>query len=175
VPGDPQAGGARPIQEIGAALRLADGRTAVLSSSRSEILLYAADPARPQTLYRDPEGKAKLAGLTAGAAGKLYTVDRRNRRLLELAPALPARDVPLVALAPLEPAAVAADDLGTLFVLDRSGLQVAILGEKGELIQMLASQPGTAGELGFVSALAVGPRSEVYLYDAKRRIIHRFR
>ena len=175
VPGDPQVGGARPIQDIGAALRMADGRTALLSSGRSEILLYAGDPTRPQTLYRDPDGKAKLAGLALGAAGKLYTVDRRNRRVLELAPALPARDVPLVSLAPMEPASVAADDLGTLYVLDRSGLQLAVLGEKGEVIQTIASQPGTAAELGFVSALAVGPRAEVYLYDAKRRTIHRYR
>jgi TolA-binding protein len=176
VPGDPQGGGGgRPLQDVAAALRLADGRTALLAEGRNELLAYGADPARPQTLYRDPEGKARLSGLMAGAAGKLYTVDRRGKRLLELAPTGQARDVPLPVQPPMDPAAAAADDLGTLYILDRTGTRVVILGEAGEVVQTIASQPGGSAELGYVSALAVGPRAEVYLYDSKRRTILRYR
>ena len=70
---------------------------------------------------------------------------------------------------------MAADDLGTLYILDRTGTRVVILGEAGEVVQTIASQPGGSAELGYVSALAVGPRAEVYLYDSKRRTILRYR
>lgn len=175
VPGDPQVGGARPIKEIGAALRLPDGRTALLASSRNEILTYGSDPARPQTLFRDPEGKARLDGLVAGAGGRLYTVDRKGRRVLELQPSGQARDVPLSQQGVADPGAVAADDLGTLYILERGGTKVVILNETGELLQTITSQPGTPAEIGYATAIAVGPRAELYIYDAKRRAIHRYR
>ncbi|HKY34086.1 MAG TPA: tetratricopeptide repeat protein [Candidatus Polarisedimenticolia bacterium] len=183
IPSRQEGSGARPYEKITAVARVGTHEAALLDEGRNEILQYSGDPARLKLLYRDPSGRARLSGLAAGAEGKLYSIDRRGRKILEI-PAGPAvqqggavREVPLPAEADRllqEPAALAADDLGTLYVLDRRSRAVVVMTSDGRMLEAIEPKPGPS-EMGYPAALAVGPGAEIYVYDAKRRTILRFR
>jgi len=176
-PGRVENGTLRPLTKITAAIRLNARTIALLDEERGEILLYEGDPAKLKTLYRDPTGRARLAGLSAGAAGKIYTLDRRGRRILEIAPDGAAREVVAAAGASLgleEPVALAADDLGDLFVLDRRAAAVIIVTAEGKPVAKIASQPGGPADFSSATSLAIGSRAEIYIHDAKRRAILRY-
>jgi hypothetical protein len=49
-----------------------------------------------------------------------------------------------------------------------------VITTEGRLLETIVSQPGTASDFSYASALAVGPRAEIYVYDAKRKTILRF-
>ncbi len=167
----------KPLSRIEGAVRQVPGRLALLDTDRNEIYLYEGDPARLDLLYRDPAGRARLTGLAAGAEGRIYTIDRRSRSVIEIAPDRKVRTIDLAAVSPQaaqDPIAVAADDLGDLFVLDRRSDTVTVLTVEGRLLQVIASGEGS-GEFSYPSAIAFGPRAEIYIYDAKRKTILRFR
>ena len=67
-----------------------------------------------------------------------------------------------------------ADDIGDLFVLDRRTDTIVVMNQDGKLLDSIASKPGGAGDFSYPSALAVGPRAEIYVYDEKRKTILRF-
>lgn len=161
-----------PFESINAAAGMAAGVIALLDEEENEILLYTGDPAKLKTLYRDPEGRVRMTGLALGAEGNLYTIDRRGRRVLEIRPNGNARAIASTALQ--EPAALAANDLGELFVLDRRARSIVVMTAEGKTLETIVSQPATPGEFSEPTALAVGPRAEIYVHDAKRRTIVRF-
>jgi TolA-binding protein len=167
-----------PLEEITAAAGLGLGRIAFVDGAANEVLLFSGDPANLKVLYRDPEGRARLSGLAVGAEERLYTIDRKGRRIIEINPDGRSRQIggapggePLFA----EPAAVSADDLGDLFVLDRRTHSVTILTTEGKVLQTITSQPGTSSEFASPTTLSVGPRAEIYIHDEKRRTILRYR
>ena len=161
-----------PMESIDAAAGIDAGKVAILEEN--EILLYAGDPMNLKLHYRDPEGKARLTGLVVGAEGRLYTIDRRGRRVIEVDPNGTSSRV--IASADLqEPVAIAADDLGDLFVLDRRARSVVVMTVEGKTLETIVSRPETPAEFNDATALAVGPGSEIYVHDAKRRTIIRFR
>jgi hypothetical protein len=152
----------------------------VLDADRNEVLQYTGDPARLKLLFRDPAGKARLTGLAAGADGRLYTIDKRQRAILEIAPAvsgggfktLPLSEEAIQAIQ--EPSALAADDLGTIYVLDRRAKAVHVITADGRLLESIRSTPGTATDFSYGAAVAAGPRAEVYIYDERRKTVLRF-
>jgi hypothetical protein len=170
----------RPLEGIAAVVRVGTREAALLDTDRNEVLQYNGDPAKLGLLYRDPAGRARLTGLAAGSEGRLYTIDKRARALVEIAPATAGGGYKLLPLseparqALQEPAALAADDLGTLYVLDRRARAIHVITTEGRLLETIVSQPGTASDFSYASALAVGPRAEIYVYDAKRKTILRF-
>jgi len=46
---------------------------------------------------------------------------------------------------------------------------------EGKVLQTIVSQPGTPADFSGATALAVGPRAEIYIHDEKRRAILRYR
>jgi len=170
----------RPFQGIAAAVRVGQTDTAVLDESRNEVLQYSGDAARLKLLFRDPDGRVRLSGLAAGPEGRLYTIDKRSRTILEIAPAsqggghkvLPMSQAAAQALQ--EPAALDADDLGTLFVLDRRVRAIHVITTDGRLLETIASQPGGPVDFSYATAVAAGPRGEVYVYDERRKTVLRF-
>lgn len=181
IPTRVEAGGPpRPLEGIAAVVRVGTTEAALLDTDRNEVLQYNGDPAHLGLLYRDPAGRARLTGLAAGPDGRLYTIDKRARAVVEIAPAssgggyksLPLSEPARQALQ--EPTALAADDLGTLYVLDRRARAIHVITTEGRLLESLVAQQGTASDFSYASALAVGPRAEIYVYDAKRKTILRF-
>ncbi len=167
----------RPLSRISAAVRASPRLVAVLDDEQGEILLYDDDPARPKLMYRDPAGRARLSGLCLGAEGRLYTLDRRGRRIMEISPDGSFREIafPEKAAAQLQdPTDLAADDLGNLFVLDRRSDAVVVMTAQGEHLETIVSKPETPAEFSYPAAIAVGPRAEVYVYDEKRKTVLRF-
>jgi TolA-binding protein len=167
----------RPVEKIAAAVRTGPGRIALLDEDHNEVLFYGDDPVKPHLMYRDPGGKARLMGLAAGGEGKLYTLDRRERRIFEISPQGTFREIAFpkeAAEALADPVALAADDIGNLFILDRRTDTIVVMTQEGKLLELIASRPGGAGEFSYASALAVGPRAEIYVYDEKRKTILRF-
>jgi hypothetical protein len=128
-------------------------------------------------MHRDASGRARLAGLAAGAPGMLYTIDRRGRRVIEISSDGTFREVPLPAEADQtlrSPDAIAADDIGTLAILDRRAGAVLVMTAEGRALQTITSIPASAGEFENASAVALGPRGEIYIYDEKRKTVIRF-
>ena len=167
----------RPLTRIVSAVRVGFKELALLDEERNEVLIYAGDPAKLKLRYRDSTGRARLAGLAVGAAGKLYTIDRRSRRILEISPDGTSKEVPTPSGADSElqePVGVAADDIGDLFVLDKRAAAVVVMTVDGKVIQKIPSQAGTAAEFSSPTALAVGPRAEIYVHDARRKTVLRF-
>ena len=160
-----------PMEAISGAVGVGSDKVALLEEN--EILLYAGDPASLKLLYRDPEGKARLAGLVVGAEGKIYTIDRRGRRVLEIGPDGAIRPIPSPDLQ--EPIALAADDIGNLYILDKRARSIIVMTVEGKKLETIVSQPETPREFSDATALAIGPRAEIYVHDAKRRTIIRFR
>lgn len=178
IPKRQERGVLRPFSRISAATRSGPDDIAMLDEDRQEILIHSRDAPEPKVLYRDPEGRARFTGLAAGADGRLYTIDRRGRRIIEIVPGGQAREVASPAGLSggiQEPVAIAADDLGTLFVADRRAGVIVVMTTDGKLISTIASQPGTPSEFAYPAALAAGPAAELYLYDERRKTILRFR
>ena len=176
-PGRMENGVLRPIEKISAAVRVGFGSIAMLDEERNEVLLYEGDPAKLKSLYRDATGRARLTGLALGTQGRLYTIDRRGRKIVEITPGGASREIAPAAgtgAAMEEPVAVAADDLGDLYVLDRRAGAVVVMTLEGKPVARIASETGTAGDFSSATALAVGPRAEIYVHDAKRRTLLRF-
>ncbi len=167
----------RGLRRISAAVRRDWQSIAVLNAEHDEILVYSGDAGRPRLMFRDVTGKSRLVGLAAGAEGMLYTIDRRNRVVVQIEPNGTLREIPF----PSEldavirnPEALAADDLGNLYILDGRSNVLVVMTVEGEVIQKIASRPGTAGDFNYATAIAVGPRAEIYVYDEKRRAILRY-
>jgi hypothetical protein len=176
-PSRQEGGTARPLTRIVAAVRVGLKDLALLDEDRNEILLYTGDAAKLKLLYRDPTGRARLAGLAVGAGGRLYTIDRRSRRVLEISAEGVSKEVPVPGGADQElqePVAVAADDIGDLFVLDKRAAAVIVMTVDGKIVQKIQSQPATAAEFSSPTALAIGPRAEIYVHDARRKTVLRF-
>ena len=177
VPGRLEGAELRRHEGITAAVRSGPREFAVLDSATDEVLLYEDESVNPRLMYRDPSRRSRLAGLAPGAGGRLYTIDQRGKRLIEIAPEGTHREIPF----PVEvrallkgPDALAADDIGTLFILDRRAGAVFVMTAEGRLLQTITSQPDGPGDFSYASAIAVGPRAEIYIYDDKRKTILRF-
>ena len=167
----------RPVEQIAAAVRVSPGQLAILDGQRNEILGYGSDLSRPRTLFKDPAGKARLVGLAVGAEGDLFSLDRRGRRVIRIRPAGTVEEIALPAEAEGslgDPIDLAADDIGDLFLLDRRSDSVVVMSIEGHLIDTIVSKPGAPGEFSYPSAIAVGPRGEIYIHDEKRKTILRF-
>jgi len=170
-----ERGGLKPITGLTRAVRMPDASIALLDSDRSEILLYKGDALNVGTLYRDSEGRVRLAGLALGAAGKLYTIDQKQGRILEIGAGGVPRAITLQEEGVRrELVDLAADDLGTLYLLDARNDALIVATTEGKVLQAIASTPGAAGEFAYASAIAAGPRGEVYLYDDRRKTLLRF-
>jgi len=172
-----ERGALQPLEKIAAAVSAGPGRIALLDVGRNEVYLYTGDPSRLDLLYRDPAGRARLTGLAAGAEGRLYTIDRRSRSIIDIGADRRVRTIDLATVAPgaaSDPVDIAADGLGDLFVLDRRSDAVAVITTEGRLLQTIVSGEGSA-EFSYPSGIAVGPRAELYIYDEKRKTILRFR
>ncbi len=170
-----ERGGLKPITGLARAVRMPDASIALLDTERSEILLFKGDALNIGVLYRDPAERVRLAGLALGAAGKLYTIDQRQGRILEIGPGGAAREIALQEEGTRrELADMAADDLGTLYLLDARNDSLLVVTTEGKILQEIASTPGAAGEFAYASAIAAGPRGEIYLYDDKRKTLLRF-
>ncbi|MGH9870476.1 MAG: tetratricopeptide repeat protein, partial [Candidatus Polarisedimenticolia bacterium] len=170
----------RPFQGIAAAVRIGQSDTAVLDESRNEVLQYSGDAARLKMLYRDPEGRARLSGLAAKPDGRLYTIDKRSRSILEIAPASEGGGYKTIRLsqeatqAMQEPAALDVDDLGTLYVLDRRARAIHVMTTDGRLLETIASQQDGPVDFTYATAVAAGPRGEIYVYDERKKTVLRF-
>ena len=128
-------------------------------------------------MFKDGTGKARLLGLAVGREGKLYTIDKRARVVMEISPNGTYREIAF----PSElddviraPKALAADDIGNLYILDRRTHTVVVMTVEGVVLEKIVSRRNTAGDFNYASAIAVGPRAEIYIYDEKRRTILRF-
>lgn len=170
-----ERGGMKPITGLTRAVKMPDSSIALLDSERSEILLYKGNATDTSVFYRDPAGRVRLAGLVLGAAGRLYTIDQREGRILEIGPGGVARPIALQEeQSRRELTDLAADDLGTLYLLDARNDSVLVVTTEGKILQEIASTPASPGEFAYASAIAAGPRGEVYLYDDKRKTLLRF-
>ncbi len=166
----------RPIDSIEACTGLPDGSVAFLDARRNEILRYVDDPTQVQTRYRDPEGRVRLQGLAAAPDGTLFTIDRRERRVLAIDAQGRAREVVPAGSAGVrrEPVALDVDPLGTLYVLDGRARSILVMMPDGRVLQEIPSASDTPADFDYASEIAAGPRGEIYVYDDKRRTILRF-
>ena len=120
-------------------------------------------PPAGSTSPRDP------AAIAVAPDGALHIVDQRGQVMVFDRSGTPVRSYGAGSLD--EPVAVAFDELGRVYILDKGLKQVLVYNESGEQQLVIAGADGGASQLNDPVALALGPHGFVYVLDKGDRSV----
>jgi len=166
----------RRIEDIGGAWRSMTKDVYILDLKEGEILQYGTDPSEPKMIHRDKDAGTRTEAMVAGPEERLYLLDTKGKAVLVLeAGKVRPLAAPGAGPALEDPAAIAVNALGDVYIADAKLKAVIIVGADGRKLARISPPAGTLAEIAAPRALAVGPRGEVYIYDERKRTILRFR
>jgi TolA-binding protein len=164
------------LQEPAGAWRGSGKEIYVLDSREGDLLRYDSSPEDPKLLSRDKEAGTRLEVMAAGPEDRIYFLDAKQRQILVLDGGKLKAFKPPDAQPVLEdPVDMAVDALGDVLVADAKSKRVYLIGPDGKRLSTISPPAGSVAELMEPSAIAVGPKGEVFVYDSRKRTILRFR
>jgi TolA-binding protein len=151
----------------------ASGRVHLLDDRDNTLLIYDAGRRLVGTVR--PTGKdGRFVDVAADEDGGVYVLEARTNVVIVLHQGKEIRRVPIGALGLDEPAALAADGLGDLFLLDGKTGWVYACDPAGRRIAVIRTPRDVLGRLGEATALAVDPLGRVYLGGRRGGVLARF-
>ena len=151
-----------------------DGKIYVVDSKSSEVLLYGRGLDFRAPIHRSVGGR--LADVKVGFDNQVYILDSRDRSVTVLTERKPATRIrledPPASIS--DPAALAVDELGNLYVGDVSSGRVVILDPAGRNVLSVLQPDRTRGGVAAPEKIEVDRQGRIYVYDRKADAILRF-
>lgn len=164
----------RPVNDMAHVAMGADGSFFVMESGGKEVLRLAPDGMFRNVVAQPGRG----VDLALDRQGNIYVLDARSREVLVRSADggdLGTMQLSSHAMRAQTPVALAVDDAYHVYVLDSKTKDILVLGDAGRLLARLHAEPGSPEAVGDPKALAVSNSGAVLVYDARERVIRRFR
>lgn len=165
----------RMVRKFGPIALDPTGRVYLIDAGARALLIY--DRSRRLVGHvRPPSGEnGRFVDVATGEDGAVYVLDDRARMIVVLHQGRVTGRIPLDDLGIREPAALAVDALGDLFLLDRRTGAVFVADPRGESIDIVRPSREVVSLLGTPAALAVDGTGRIYLCGRKSGRVVRFR
>jgi tetratricopeptide (TPR) repeat protein len=149
-------------------VHLVDRReNAVLVYDRARRLVGAVRP---------PAGRdGRFVDIAAGDEGGVYALDARARAVVVLAQGRETKRIDLTPLGPADPAALAVDGLGDLFVLDGGTGWIFVGDAQGKRIAVVKPSRLVTDRTGTITSLEVDGQGRLYLAGRKSGAVVRLK
>ena len=164
----------RVVRKFGPIALDPTGRVYLIDEGARALLIY--DRSRRLVGHvRPPSGdRGRFVDVATGEDGAVYVLDDRARMIVELHQGRVWARIHLDGLGIQEPAALAVDALGDLFVLDGRTGAIFVTDPRGELIDVVRPPREVTALLGTPTALAVDGTGRIYLCGRKSGRVVRF-
>jgi TolA-binding protein len=171
---DLKGAGGRSPSDYGPIAIDALGRVLMLDRRENAVLIYDRSR-RLVGAVRPPAGKdGRFVDIASASDGLVYALDAKARAAVLIDQGREARRIDLGGLGTDDPAGLAVDDLGNLYVLDDRTGWVFVADPTGHRITVVRPPKEVAARLGDVSAVAVDPSGRLYLAGRKSGVVVRF-
>jgi len=169
-----QGAGGRPPRDYGPIAVDASGRVHLLD--RRERVVHVFDRQRRLVGTITPESgdEGRFVDLATGGDGGVFALDGRARAVTEIREAEAVRTIDLGTLGIENPAALAVDGLGDLYILDEKGGTVSIADPDGHRLNEIRPGRDLQSRIGDPVAVAVDASGRVYLAGGRDGRIVRF-
>ncbi|MEM6793803.1 MAG: tetratricopeptide repeat protein [Acidobacteriota bacterium] len=158
---EPKSGREKPLDDLRAAVRGPLGDWFLIAKGWKGLLAYQT-PRRGEELLGTL--RSELVDLEYDAAGRVYALDRREKRVLRLAVDRRSHEV-VVQGDWRRPEALALDSLGNIYVLDRGERRVSVFGPSGRRIAALGPTLPGGLELKRPRDLSVDGSGRLWIAD----------
>jgi streptogramin lyase len=163
----------RPPADYGPIAVDAFGRVHLLDRRENAVLVYDRGR-RLVAAARPPAGReGRFVDLAAGEDGNVLVLDAKARLVVGLSQGREVRRVDLAPTGITEPASLAVDGIGDLYVLDARTGSVFVIDPAGRPLTIIRLPREAAARIGEVGALAVDPQGRVYLAGRKSGLLVR--
>jgi TolA-binding protein len=165
----------RPPREYGPVAVDPSGRVYLLDP-RDNVLLIFDRARRLVGNVRPPNREVgRFVDVAMGEDDGVYVLDGKGKMVVELHQGRQTRRIDLGPLGLQEPAAIAVDGLGDLFVLDGKVGWVTVTDPAGKRIAVVRAPKQVEGRLGDPAAVAVDAIGRIYLCGRRSGQVVRFR
>jgi hypothetical protein len=163
----------RPPSDYGPIAVDSFGRVHLLDRRENAVLVYDRNR-KLIAAARPPAGRdGHFVDVAASDDGSVLVLDDRARMVVALTQGRETRRVDLSASGVAEPASLAVDGLGDLYILDAHTGAVVVTDPAGKPLTVIRLPKESASRLGEVGAIAVDPQGRVYLGGRKSGLLVR--
>jgi TolA-binding protein/streptogramin lyase len=170
----PDSAGPRPVRETTGVAVDRDGKVYVVDSRTNEVLSYGRALDFRAPIHRSAGGK--VADLKAGIDNQIYILDSKDKNVTVLSEGKAAVQIrlaePPASIA--DPAALAVDELGDLYISDAGTGRVVVLDPSGKRVLALLGADRVRGGVSAPDRIEVDRQGRIYVYDRKADAILRF-
>jgi TolA-binding protein len=151
------------------------GTVHMVDRRENAVLIY--DRARRLVgAVRPPAGRdGRFVDIASGDEGGVYALDARARSVVVLAQGRETRRIDLTPLGAADPAALAVDGLGDLFILDGGTGWIFVGDAQGKRIAVVKPSRLVTDRTGTITALEVDAQGRLYLAGRKSGAVVRLR
>ena len=149
------------------------GRVLLLDRREGALLVFDQNRRLVSAVRPSTGREARLVDLVAGDDGAVYLLDAKSRSVVLVQQGKESGRVDVGALGVEEPADLAVDGLGDLYVLDGRTGWVFVARPNGERITVVRPPKDMAARLGDVSAIAVDAGGRLYFAGRKTGVVVR--
>lgn len=151
------------------------GTVHLLDRRENAVLVY--DRARRLVgAVRPPAGRdGRFVDIASGVEGTVYALDARARSAVVLAQGRETKRIDLTPLGAADPAALAVDGLGDLFILDGGTGWIYVGDPQGKRIAVVRPSRSVADRTGTITAIEVDAQGRLYLAGRKSGAVVRLR
>jgi TolA-binding protein len=163
----------RPLSDFGPIAVDALGTVHLIDRHENAVLVY--DRARRLVAaVRPPPGhEGRFVDVATGAEGAIFALDARARAVVVISQAQETRRIDLGGLGVADPASLAVDALGDLFVLDGGTGWIFVGDPDGRRVTVVRPPASVGDRLGEISSLAIDPQGRLYLAGRKTGVVVR--
>jgi hypothetical protein len=163
----------RPLSDFGPIAVDALGTVHLIDRHENAVLVY--DRARRLVAaVRPPAGhEGRFVDVATGAEGAVFALDARARAVVVLSQGRETRRIDLSGLGVADPASLAVDALGDLFVLDGGTGWIFAGDPDGRRLTVVRPPAAVGDRLGEISSLAIDPQGRLYLAGRKTGVVVR--
>ena len=151
------------------------GTVHLLDRRENAVLVY--DRARRLVgAVRPPAGRdGRFVDIASGVEGTVYALDARARSAVVLAQGRETKRIDLTPLGAADPAALAVDGLGDLFILDGGTGWIYVGDPQGKRIAVVRPSRAVTDRTGTITAIEVDAQGRLYLAGRKSGAVVRLR
>jgi TolA-binding protein len=163
----------RPLSDFGPIAVDALGTVHLIDRHENAVLVY--DRARRLVAaVRPPAGRdGRFVDVATGAEGAVFALDARARAVVVISQGREVRRIDLSGLGVADPASLAVDALGDLFVLDAGTGWIFVGDPDGKRVTVVRPPAAVGDRLGEISSLAIDPQGRLYLAGRKTGVVVR--
>ena len=164
----------RPLRDYGPIAIDTSGRIHLLDRRQQVVNVFDRRRRLVGTVKPESGRNGRFVDLATGGDGGVYALDDRARSVTEMREGEAVRTIDLGALGMAEPAALAVDGLGNLYLLDGKNGTVSVSDPEGRRINEIRPGRDLQSQIGDPASLAVDASGRVYLAGRRDGRIVRF-